>query len=120
MELKDYRGKGIFLNFWGTYCPPCEEEMPYMDRLYAKYKDEGVEILAVNVGESDLAVDRFVNRHDLSFPVPMDREKEVLDLYGINPLPTTFLVDKEGIVLDIIIGGMTEENIEGYMEQIKP
>ncbi|SFP97179.1 thiol-disulfide oxidoreductase ResA [Salibacterium halotolerans] len=120
VELNDYRGQGVFLNFWGTYCPPCEEEMPYMDNQYQEYKDKGVEILAVNVGESDLAVEHFVDRHNLSFPIPMDEDKAVLDSYGIGPLPTTFLINKDGKVLDILTGGMTEKDIQGYMERIEP
>ncbi|WP_240374767.1 thiol-disulfide oxidoreductase ResA [Bacillus piscicola] len=120
VELKDYRGQGVFLNFWGTYCPPCEKEMPYMDKLYQEYKEKGVEILAVNVGESDLVVDRFVSRHDLTYPILLDRNKNVLDRYGIGPLPATFLVDANGEVVQIITGGMTEDRIRSYMEKIKP
>ncbi|SFE71575.1 Peroxiredoxin [Alteribacillus iranensis] len=120
VELEDYRGQGVFLNFWGTYCPPCEKEMPYMENLYSEYKEQGVEILAVNVGESGLVVDRFVDRHDLSFPILMDANKNVLDRYGINPLPSTFLIDENGEVVKVITGGMTEDRIRGYMEEIKP
>ena len=70
--LSDYRGKGVFLNFWATYCPPCKEEMPYMDNQYQRFKDQGVEILAVNVGEPSLTAEKFINRYDLTFPVPLD------------------------------------------------
>lgn len=120
VELEDLRGKGVFLNFWGTYCPPCEDEMPHMEKQYEKYKDRGVEILAVNVGESDLAVERFVNRYDLTFPVLLDENKDVLDHYGIGPLPSTFLIDEDGVVQRVLLGGMTEENIGEYMEEIEP
>ncbi|WP_018921583.1 thiol-disulfide oxidoreductase ResA [Salsuginibacillus kocurii] len=119
VELADYEGKGVFLNFWGTYCPPCEEEMPYMENQYAEYGDE-VEILAVNVGEPELTVDRFVNRHNLTFPILMDENRDVLDHYGIRPLPTTFLIDEDQEIVEIITGGMTESHIEEYMERIKP
>lgn len=120
IELEDYRGQGVFLNFWGTYCPPCEREMPYMENQYAIYKDQGVEILAVNVGEPELTVNRFVERHQLSFPIPMDKGQQVLDRYGVIPLPTTFLIDSDGIVVNIITGGMAESDIAEYMERIKP
>ncbi|WP_017727682.1 thiol-disulfide oxidoreductase ResA [Halalkalibacterium ligniniphilum] len=120
VELNDYRGQGVFLNFWGTYCPPCEREMPYMENQYEIYKDQGVEILAVNVGEAELAVDRFVQRHQLTFPIPMDSNRQVIDRYGVIPLPTTFLIDSDGVVIQIITGGMTEPDIAGYMESIKP
>ncbi|WP_059104879.1 thiol-disulfide oxidoreductase ResA [Shouchella shacheensis] len=119
-ELEDYRGQGVFLNFWGTYCPPCEREMPYMQNQYEIYKDQGVEILAVNVGEAELTVDSFVQRHNLSFPIPMDTNRQVLDQYGVIPLPTTMLIDSEGTVVSVITGGMTEADIAEYMESIKP
>ncbi|MFB5664170.1 thiol-disulfide oxidoreductase ResA [Alteribacillus sp. HJP-4] len=120
VELADYKGQGVFLNFWGTYCPPCEEEMPYMENQHKEFEDRGVEVLAVNVGESDLSVERFVNRHGLNFPVLMDKEKDVLDRYGVGPLPSTFLINPEGEVENIITGSMTEESIKQYMESIEP
>ncbi|WP_374723446.1 thiol-disulfide oxidoreductase ResA [Calidifontibacillus erzurumensis] len=120
VEFADYRGKGVFLNFWGTWCKPCEREMPYMENQYNVYKDQGVEILAVNVGEPELSVKNFVERKGLTFPVVIDKDLEVLEAYGVNPLPTTFLVDKEGKIIDIITGQLTEEMIKNHMERIKP
>ncbi|MFS0788690.1 thiol-disulfide oxidoreductase ResA [Shouchella sp. 1P09AA] len=120
IELADLKGKGVFLNFWGTYCPPCEKEMPYMENQYNIFKDQGVEILAVNVRETNLPVKRFVERYDLSFPIPMDPDGELVQRYGVIPLPTTFLINSEGIVTQVITGTMTEEDIEKYMESIKP
>ncbi|TES45428.1 thiol-disulfide oxidoreductase ResA [Halalkalibacterium halodurans] len=108
IRLSDYRGKGVFLNFWGTYCPPCEKEMPYMENQYERFKELGVEILAVNVNEPELTVSKFVERHKLSFPIPMDSSGTVMDAYGISPLPTTFLIDENGIVIQRLTGGMTE------------
>ncbi len=90
VELADYEGQGVFLNFWGTFCPPCEDEMPYMENQYEVYEDQGVEILAVNVGESDLVVDRFVSRHALTFPILLDEDQAVLDHYGVGPLLLLF------------------------------
>ena len=72
-KLSDYRGQGVFLNFWGTWCKPCENEMPYMEKQYQTYKNQGIHILAVNVGESDYAVNSFVAKHHLTFPVMIDK-----------------------------------------------
>ncbi|KAF0816963.1 MULTISPECIES: thiol-disulfide oxidoreductase ResA [unclassified Cytobacillus] len=119
-RLSDYEGQGVFLNFWGTWCKPCEKEMPYMNNQYKQFKDEGVQVLAVNVGETDLAVNKFSERYDLSFPIVIDKNSQVQSAYGINPLPATFLIDKEGKVVKYITGEMTEEMIKNYMEQIKP
>ncbi|WP_243386466.1 thiol-disulfide oxidoreductase ResA [Bacillus kexueae] len=120
IQLSDFEGKGVFLNFWGTWCEPCKREMPYMERQYQYYKEQGVEIIAINVAESNLAVENFVNQHGLSFPVVLDKNMEVLNAYGVDPLPTTFLINPDGEVIDIITGQMTERNIRDYMELIKP
>lgn len=119
-QLSEYKGKGVFLNFWGTWCKPCEREMPYMDNQYDYYKDQGVEVLAVNIAESNVAVQSFVNKHDLSFPIPLDKDRQVLNAYGVGPLPTTFLINPDGIVVSITSGTLTERMIRDYMEQIKP
>ncbi|PLT34828.1 thiol-disulfide oxidoreductase ResA [Bacillus sp. V5-8f] len=119
-KLSDYRGQGVFLNFWGTWCKPCEREMPYMDNQYKAYKDQGVQILAVNVGESNYSVQNFVDRHKLSFPVLIDKNSQVQTAYDIDPLPFTFLIDKDGKIVDTAQGELTEEIIENHMERIKP
>lgn len=120
VEFDSYQGKGVFLNFWGTWCKPCEKEMPYIENQYKAFKDQGVEVLAVNVGEPELSVKNFVQRKGLTFPVVIDEDLEVLEAYGVNPLPTTFLVDKDGKIVDIITGQLTEELIQSHMERIKP
>ncbi|WP_458412632.1 thiol-disulfide oxidoreductase ResA [Schinkia sp. CFF1] len=120
IEFDSYRGKGVFLNFWGTWCKPCEREMPYIENQYKQFKDQGVEVLAVNVGEPELSVQKFIDRKGLTFPVVIDKDLEVLEAYGVNPLPTTFLVDKDGKIVDIITGQLTEELVKNHMERIKP
>ncbi|WP_306010083.1 thiol-disulfide oxidoreductase ResA [Bacillus sp. MMSF_3328] len=120
VQLSDLKGKGVFLNFWGTWCKPCEKEMPYMERQYNHFKNLGVEILAVNIAESDIAIESFVNRHGLTFPILKDKDRAVTEAYDITPIPTTFLIDKKGKVLKVITGSMTERDIANYMELIKP
>ncbi|WP_100407145.1 thiol-disulfide oxidoreductase ResA [Bacillus solitudinis] len=120
IELNDLQGKGVFLNFWGTYCPPCEKEMPYMESLYSEYKEKGVEIVAVNVNEPELTVQRFVERYSLSFPVVIDKGMKVSDAYGISPLPTTILIDEQGTIVHVHKGGMTEQMVKDFMEKIIP
>ncbi|MGM0828193.1 MAG: thiol-disulfide oxidoreductase ResA [Bacillota bacterium] len=119
-RLSDYEGQGVFLNFWGTWCKPCEREMPYMNNQYVKYKDQGVQILAVNVGESDFLINRFVSKHGLEFPIVVDEEEEVQNAYGIDPLPTTFLINPQGEIEKIITGTMSENDIIEDLESIKP
>lgn len=119
-RLSEYEGKGVFLNFWATWCKPCEKEMPAINSQYEKFKDQGVEVLTVNVGESKLAVNKFLDRHDLTLPVVIDSNTEVQAAYGINPLPITFLIDKDGKAVKVFKGEMTEEMVKEFMEEIKP
>ncbi|MBP3950534.1 thiol-disulfide oxidoreductase ResA [Bacillus suaedae] len=120
IELKGLEGKGVFLNFWGTFCPPCEKEMPIMEELYQEYKDQGVEILAINVNEPELTVESFVERYNLTFPVAIDKDDIIADAYGISPLPATILIDEHGTIVDVHTGGMPDQLIRDFMERIKP
>ncbi|MDQ0232915.1 thiol-disulfide oxidoreductase ResA [Metabacillus malikii] len=119
-QLSDYRGKGVFLNFWGTWCEPCEREMPYMQNQYEYYKSQGVEVLAVNIAESNIAVESFSNALNLTFPIVLDKDRQVLQAYGVDPLPTTFLINPEGEVVHITSGSLSERLVRDFMEQIKP
>lgn len=119
-KLSDYKGKGVFLNFWATYCGPCKEEMPYMNNVFREYQSKGVEILAINTGEAELLVNKFIDTYDLNFPVLYDRDEAVTVAYDFIPLPTTFLIDADGKIVDIIAGSLTEEDIRNYMDKIIP
>ncbi|KYG89064.1 thiol-disulfide oxidoreductase ResA [Metasolibacillus sp. FSL H7-0170] len=120
-RLSDYEGKGVFLNFWGTWCPPCEREMPAMDRQYDAYKSQGVEMLAVNIAQSDFEVQRFISNLGVDFPVVIDKTRSVQKAYNVGAaLPATILVTPDGKVKKIITGEMSEADIASYMESIKP
>lgn len=120
IELKDLKGKGVFLNFWGTWCGPCKQEFPYMANQYEVFKDRGVEIVAVNVAESKIAVKNFMESYGVNFPVAMDKDRQVTEAYDIGQLPTTLLLNPEGKVIKVIKGTMTERQIYEYMNLIKP
>ncbi|WP_223591599.1 thiol-disulfide oxidoreductase ResA [Neobacillus bataviensis] len=119
-RLSDYRGQGVFLNFWGTWCPPCKKEMPYINNQYQQFKDKGVQVLSVDIQESELAVNQFAEHYKLDFPIMIDTDKEVMTAYGIDPLPATFLIDKNGKVIKYNTGEMSEATVRDFMEKIKP
>ncbi|MFS0577290.1 thiol-disulfide oxidoreductase ResA [Sporosarcina sp. 179-K 3D1 HS] len=119
-QLSNYKGQGVFLNFWGTWCAPCKKEMPAMGRQYEVYKNQGVQVLAVNIAESDLKVQTFADQYGMVFPTLIDKTKSVMQAYNVKPLPTTFLIDPNGEIIKIITGEMSEKDIQGYMESIKP
>ncbi|OGL06529.1 MAG: hypothetical protein A3I03_08285 [Candidatus Rokubacteria bacterium RIFCSPLOWO2_02_FULL_68_19] len=105
LRLADYRGKVVFLNFWATWCPPCKEEMPAMERLYQRYKDKGFVVLAVSVdAEGPPIVNPFVMEYKLTFPIGLDPKMAVAESYGVRGLPTSFLVDKRGTLVGLALG----------------
>lgn len=119
-RLSDYRGKGVFLNFWGSWCPPCKVEMPYMEKLSKEFSDKGVHIVTLNLKDTQLKAETFRDQYGLTFPIARDTDESVRRAYNVLPLPTTIIINKDGIIEDIIPGGMTEEAIRTSMESIQP
>jgi len=104
VALKRLRGKVVFINFWATWCPPCREEMPSMERLHKEFKDQGLAVLAVNIQESSKQVARFMKNFQLSFPALLDSDLKVTGLYQVRGLPSTYLIDQKGQVVGQAIG----------------
>src|SRR5690625_5119488 len=120
IRLSDFKGQGIMLNFWGTLCKPCEEEMPYMQELYPVYKEKGIEIIAVSLDNTELVVDRFIDKYDLTFPIPHDKTGEVRDLYKIGPIPSSIFINPDGEIQRIVNGALSLESLESYFKEILP
>ncbi|MDP1993155.1 MAG: TlpA disulfide reductase family protein [Syntrophales bacterium] len=107
VRLADYKGKVVFLNIWATWCPPCREEMPSMERLYKELKGQAFEILAVSIDASGAkVVAPFMKEYHLSFPVLLDPAGATKSLYGTTGVPESFIINKEGLIEQIIIGPM--------------
>lgn len=105
VSLTDYKGKVVLLNIWATWCPPCVEEMPSMEKLYQELQGEGFEILAVSIDESG-AQDMlpFMKKHKLSFPALIDSKGTLKGLYQTTGVPESFIIDKDGILVEKVIG----------------
>ena len=119
-RLSDYEGQGVVLNFWGTWCGPCEREFPAMENEYKNYKDNGVEIIAINYGQTQFEVSTYVKNMGMTFPVVIDKTKSVFGTYNIGLFPTSIFVDKDGIIQQISKGEMSEKQIKAYMASIAP
>jgi len=104
--LSAYKGKVVILNFWATWCPPCRVEMPSMETLYQRYKNRGLEMLAVNLQENPDAVRSFIQEHGYTFPIPLDRNGAVGSRYGISAIPTSLIIDKEGKIIGRVVGSI--------------
>ena len=105
VSLSDYKGKVVLLNIWATWCPPCVEEMPSMERLYQKFKGQNFEILAVSIDEPGLkVVAPFMKKSNLTFPALIDSEGAIKAVYGITGIPESFIIDKQGNLIKKIMG----------------
>lgn len=105
VNLKDFRGKVVMLNFWATWCGPCRDEMPSMEKLYQQFKEKGFVILAVASGEDANSVNKFVKQYNLTFPALVDSDYRVSDSYKIWALPTTYFINSRGQIIGKAQGG---------------
>ncbi len=105
VRLRDFKGKILFLNFWATWCPPCLEEMPAMEKLYQRYKSQGFSVLALSVDtEGEMVVTPFLQEHKLTFPVAYDTKMKAAEVYQLRALPTTYLINREGQIVAMALG----------------
>ena len=105
ISLSALKGRFVLLNFWTTWCGPCRAGMIAMESMYSRYKDMGLEILAVNISETEAQVSAFMKDNQISFPVLLDSDGKVSNAYGVRAIPTTFLIDREGRIMFRKVGG---------------
>jgi peroxiredoxin len=109
-RLTAHRGQILLINFWATWCPPCLEEMPALERLWRQHKDNGFVLVAVSLDSDPGLVGPFLAKHRLTFPVALDPKFEVANLYGVRALPATFVVDRLGNLAALALGPRTWDN----------
>ena len=112
VSLSDFRGKTVFVNFWATWCPPCRAEMPEIEAVYQEYKDKGVVVIGVDILEPEDVVRQFVEQGGYSWIFALDTSGEVAANYEITAIPTSFFIDREGIIQVVAIGAMTKRTME--------
>jgi peroxiredoxin len=104
VSLSDHRGKFVFLHFWATWCPPCKDELPAIQKLYEVSDQSKFAIMTINVKEGRGAVQPFLEERRLNFPVQLDARSAVSRQYRIRAIPTTILIDQEGLVVGRVSG----------------
>jgi len=107
ISLSDFQGKPVLLNFWAVRCPPCRFEMPFIQGIFEGQSDTGLVILAIDIGEAPSTVKDFIQSNNFSFPVLLDTNQDVALEYNIRAIPTTFLIDKDGIIQEIKVGAFS-------------
>ncbi len=121
VRLSDYRGKPVWLNFWGSWCPPCRAEMPELQAAYTELHPQGLELLAVSLNEPAVDAAEFAARNHVTFTVLSDPSRANTGAaYPIANFPTHILIDKDGIVRDIVLAAIDKEEIVERAQKILP
>lgn len=117
VPLKDLIGKGkpVFLNFWATWCPPCVKEMPYMNELYPEYKDK-MDFIVASVDSKQDDVVTFQKKNNYAFPIYYAKNSEVSSAYGLQGIPTSFIIDGKGNIVNVHIGGMDKAAMKQFLD----
>jgi len=98
LNLEQYRGKVVLLDFWASWCAPCLESFPWMERIQEKYSDRGLVVIAVNVDHERRAAERFLQAQQASFPVFYDPQGQLAERFHVNNMPSSFYIDRKGAV----------------------
>ncbi len=113
ITLSDLRGKVVIVNLWTSWCPPCRAEMPAIENVYQANKEQGLEVLAVNstFQDSEANAAAFIQEMGLTFPILLDRDGGVSNRYQLRALPTTYFIDRQGVIRSVVPGGPMSESL---------
>lgn len=115
LALSDYAGQVVLVNFWASWCPPCNDEMADLEAYYREHQAEGFVIIGINVEESPEVVNAFIERHAVTFPIALDLDGKLLREYRAPGLPTSYFVDREGNLLGYWPGPLTAERLDLHL-----
>jgi peroxiredoxin len=118
--LADFKGQPVIVNFWATWCPPCRREMPGLVDAYESHKDDGLMIIEVDAGETASHVAPFVEEYNMTMPVVLDQHQKVTRLYHTDSFPTSFFIDKDGVIQARWVGYLPEDQLALNLQKIMP
>ena len=118
LRLEEYRGQVVLINFWASWCGPCRQEMPLLDRLHHRYEDTGFAVLGVNVEGEVAPAQKIVDKTNVTFPVLIDEKQKVSEMYSLEAMPSTVVVDRDGVIRYIHLGYKPGDE-EKYVEVVK-
>ncbi len=127
VELDQYRGKVVLINFWGTWCEPCKRELPALQQAYEQFSDQGLMIIGVNLtddeqiqGKSIADIAAFLGQYGVTYPIALDLDGKITEAYRVFPLPTSFFITTDGLIRYVHIGELTLTDIAARFTELRP
>jgi peroxiredoxin len=118
VSLDAFKGKVLLLNFWASWCTPCQEELPEFQKFHQKYHDRGFTVVGINIDKKQANAAKYIERFGLSFPVGLDPDSETIQNYRGRSMPISYLVDQHGVIRQVFFG-FNRRHLAGMEEAIK-
>ena len=118
VSLENYKNKPLVLNFWASWCPPCRDETPGMERIWRKYEDQGVVILGINVQDGEKEAERYISEFGVTFSNALDLDGSITVDYGVTGLPVTFFIDNDSVVIGRWVGSISEDRLDNWVSNL--
>jgi cytochrome c biogenesis protein CcmG/thiol:disulfide interchange protein DsbE len=117
LALDDLRGKAVAVNFWASWCDPCKEESPFLERVWRQNRSKGLVVVGVDANDFRSDARGFMRRHDLTYPVVYDGPGKTIGPYGVTGFPETFVLDREGRVVEAFVGAIATDAERARLQQ---
>ncbi|WDT76921.1 MAG: TlpA disulfide reductase family protein [Candidatus Manganitrophus sp.] len=126
VSLEEFKGKVVLINFWASWCTPCQEELPELQKIYQKYQERGFEVIGINIDKKQVNAEKLIQRFNLTFPVGLDPESSTIREYKGRSMPMSYLIDRQGAIRELFFGfnrkklaGMEKSIVEALDEAAK-
>lgn len=117
-QFSEHKGKPVLINFFASWCLPCREEMPVLEKIVREYQPKGVVFLGIAVDDTEEKMKDFIKRYDVTFPVGLDKTAEIQKSFGLYGIPTTYFIDKKGVINYFHSGVVTEELLQHELDKL--
>lgn len=121
LKLSDLRGKKVLLNFFATWCPPCNGEMPDLETFYKENKNNDITVLSVTLTTSEQEtknISKFISKYSLTFPVVLDKQGDISNVYQVINIPTSYFIDTKGVIREKMVGAMNKETMGNLISKL--
>ncbi|MSP78654.1 MAG: TlpA family protein disulfide reductase [Dehalococcoidia bacterium] len=118
ISLEDLHGKVVMIDFWSSWCPPCRDEAPTLERVYKQYQDKNVAFLGVAIWDTNGDVQKFIERNKLTYPIGMDNQGKIAIDYGVRGIPEKYFIDRQGTLVRKFIGPVDDEQLSKVLDEL--